>query len=149
MGTGSAEDTTTRSFIFPNARASELKYAVHYESTGRLGDSGSPSFSNFVPDFQYLAQNYFNTANYLKIDGRPVVFIYLTRAYFNTQAGIDAVANLRQTMTNQFGVNPYLVGDDVFPGQTNVTRAGLWDAITDFDVYAKRTSRLTDRRRLA
>ena len=23
----------------------------------------------------------------------------------------------------------------MFPGQTNVTRAGLWDAITDFDVY--------------
>jgi glycosyl hydrolase family 99 len=23
----------------------------------------------------------------------------------------------------------------VFPGQTNATRAGLWDAITDFDVY--------------
>ena len=69
------------------------------------------------------------------VGGRPVVFIYLTRAYFNTQAGRDAVDNLRQTMTSQFGVSPYLVGDDVFPGQTDVTRAGLWDAITDFDVY--------------
>jgi glycoprotein endo-alpha-1,2-mannosidase len=134
-GPGSAEDTTTRNYIFANPRAGELKYAVHYESTGRLGDSGNPNFTNFVPDFQYLGQNYFNNANYLKIDGRPVVFIYLTRAYFNTQAGRDAVANLRQTMTSQFGVNPYLVGDDVFPGQTNATRAGLWDAITDFDVY--------------
>jgi hypothetical protein len=134
-GPGSAEDTTIRNSIFTNSRAGELKYAVHYESTGRLGDSNSPTFSNFVPDFQYLAQNYFNNANYLKVDGRPVVFIYLTRAYFNTQAGRDAVTNLRQTMTNQFGVNPYLVGDDVFPGQTNATRAALWDAITDFDVY--------------
>src|SRR4051812_15574651 len=134
-GPGSAEDTTIRNSIFTNSRAGELKYAVHYESTGRLGDINSPSFSNFVPDFQYLAQNYFNNSNYLKVDGRPVVFIYLTRAYFNTQAGRDAVANLRQTMTNQFGVNPYLVGDDVFPGQTNATRAALWDAITDFDVY--------------
>jgi glycoprotein endo-alpha-1,2-mannosidase len=134
-GPGSAEDTTTRNYILTNSRAAELKYAVHYESTGRLGDSASPNFSNFVPDFQYLAQNYFGNANYLKVDGRPVVFIYLTRAYFNTQTGRDAVANLRQTMSSQFGVNPYLVGDDVFPGQTNATRAGLWDAITDFDVY--------------
>ena len=134
-GPGSAEDTTTRNFIFANPRAGELKYAVHYESTGRLGTFDSPTFSNLVPDFQYLAQNYFNNANYLKIDDRPVVFIYLTRAYFNTQAGRDAVANLRQTITSQFGVNPYLIGDDVFPGQTDPQRAGLWDSITDFDVY--------------
>ena len=134
-GPGSAEDATIRDFIFANPRAGELKYAVHYESTGRLGEIGSPKFDNLVPDFQYLAQNYFNNANYLKVDGRPVVFIYLTRAYFTTQAGRDAVAKLRQAMASQFGVNPYLVGDDVFPGQTNAKRAALWDAITDFDVY--------------
>jgi glycoprotein endo-alpha-1,2-mannosidase len=134
-GPGSVEDTITRNFIFTHPRAGELKYAVHYESTGRLGSADSPSFTNLAPDFQYLAQNYFNNSNYLKIDGRPVVFIYLTRAYFNTQAARDAVAKLRQTMTSQFGVNPYLIGDDVFPGQTNAQRAALWDAITDFDVY--------------
>jgi hypothetical protein len=38
-------------------------------------------------------------------------------------------------MTSQFGISPYLIGDDVFPGQTNAQRAALWDAITDFDVY--------------
>src|SRR5205823_405250 len=41
----------------------------------------------------------------------------------------------RQTMQSQYGVNPYLIGDDVFPGQTNAQRAALWDSITDFDVY--------------
>ncbi len=64
-----------------------MKYAVHYESTGRLGSFDNPTYSNLLPDFQYLAQNYFNNANYYRIDNRPVVFIYLTRAYFNTQAG--------------------------------------------------------------
>jgi glycoprotein endo-alpha-1,2-mannosidase len=134
-GPTSAEETTIRTKILTHPRAGELKYAIHYESTGRLGSFDNPNFSNFVPDFQYLAQNYFNNANYFKIDGRPVVFIYLTRAYFNTQAGRDAVASLRQTMNNQFGIDPYLVGDDVFPGQNNAQRAALWDAITDFDVY--------------
>jgi hypothetical protein len=38
-------------------------------------------------------------------------------------------------MMSQFGVNPYLIGDDVFPGQNNAQRAALWDSITDFDVY--------------
>jgi glycoprotein endo-alpha-1,2-mannosidase len=134
-GPTSAEETTIRTKILAHPRAAELKYAIHYESTGRLGSFDNPNFSNLVPDFQYLTQNYFSNANYFRIDGRPVVFIYLTRAYFNTQAGRDAVANLRQTMNSQFGVDPYLVGDDVFPGQNNAQRAALWDAITDFDVY--------------
>src|SRR5262245_44552364 len=134
-GPNSYEDRTIRNNILAHPRAGELKYAIHYESTGRLGTFDNPNFSNLVPDFQYLAQNYFNNANYFRIDGRPVVFIYLTRAYFNTQAGRDAVASLRQTMNSQFGVDPYLIGDDVFPGQNSAQRAALWDAITDFDVY--------------
>jgi glycoprotein endo-alpha-1,2-mannosidase len=134
-GPGSAEDITIRNNILTDPRAGELKYAVQYESTGRLGSFANPTYSNLLPDFQYLAQNYFNNPNYYRINNRPVVFLYLTRAYFNTQAGQSAVANLRQSMTSQFGVNPYLIGDDVFPGQNNAQRAGLWDAITDFDVY--------------
>jgi glycoprotein endo-alpha-1,2-mannosidase len=82
-----------------------------------------------------VAWNRYNNPNCLRIDGRPVVFMYLMRAYFNTPAGQTAVANLRQSMESQFGLNPYLVGDDVFPGQNNPQRAALWDSITDFDVY--------------
>ena len=134
-GPGSSEDNTIRNSVLADPRAGELKYAVNYESTGRLGTFANPDYSKFVPDFQYLAQNYFNDPNYLKINGRPVVFIYLTRAYFNTAASQAAVASLRTTMQSQFHVNPYLVGDDVFPGDTNANRAKLWDAITDFDVY--------------
>ncbi|MBI2824011.1 MAG: DUF5010 domain-containing protein [Planctomycetia bacterium] len=134
-GPTSAENTTFRNAILANPRASELKYAVHYESTGRLGSFDNPEYSNLVSDFSYLANFYFHNPNYLRIDGRPVVFMYVTRAYFNSQAGRDAVANLRTTMQNTFGVNPYIVGDDVFTGGVDLTRARLWDAITDFDVY--------------
>ena len=64
-----------------------------------LGTFENPNFNNLVPDFRYLANNYFQDPNYLKIDGRPVVFMYLTRAYFNSQASRDAVANLRAAIT--------------------------------------------------
>ena len=134
-GPGSAEDTTIRNNILTDPRAAELKYAVMYESTGRLGTFANPNYTNLVPDFQYLAQNYFNNPNYLRINGRPVVYIYLTRAYFNAPGASAAVATLRQTIQSQYGVNPYLIGDDVFPGQNNAQRAALWDSITDFDVY--------------
>jgi hypothetical protein len=133
-GPNSAENTTFRDSILANARASELKYAVHYESTGRLGSFDNPNYSNLVNDFRYLANNYFQNPNYMEINGRPVVFMYLTRAYFNSQVSRDAVANLRATMQAEFGVDPYIVGDDLF-GAVDIERARLWDAITDFDVY--------------
>jgi hypothetical protein len=134
-GPGTAEDSTIRNNILTDPRAAELRYAVMYESTGRLGTFANPNYSNLVPDFQYLAQNYFNNPNYMRINGRPVVFMYLTRAYFNAPGAPAAVANLRQTIQSQYGVNPYIVGDDVFPGQNDAQRAALWDSITDFDVY--------------
>lgn len=134
-GPNSAEDQTIRNSIFSNPRAGELRYAVNYESTGRLGNPNNPTFANLTSDFQFLAQNYFTNPNYLRVNNRPVVFLYVTRAYFNTPAARTALSNLRQTMQTQFHVNPYLVGDDVFPGDNNNQRAGLWDAITDFDVY--------------
>ncbi|MEX0610541.1 MAG: DUF5010 domain-containing protein [Pirellulales bacterium] len=134
-GPQSAEDTTFRTSILTHPRRSELRYAVHYESTGRLGTFDNPNFSNLVTDFRYLANNYFQNLNYLQIDGRPVVFMYVTRAYFNSQAARDAVANLRTTMMSEFGLDPYIVGDDLFSGGVDLQRAQLWDAITDFDVY--------------
>jgi hypothetical protein len=134
-GPQSHENTTIRTSILTHPRRDELRYAIHYESTGRLGTFASPSFSNLIPDFRYMANNYFQDPNYLKIDGRPVVFIYLTRAYFNSQASRDAVAALRAAMNSEFRVNPYIIGDDLFGGGVNLQRAQLWDAITDFDVY--------------
>jgi hypothetical protein len=134
-GPQSAEDATIRNSILAHPRGTELQYAVHYESTGRLGTFENPNFNNLIPDFRHLANNYFQHPNYLKIDGRPVVFIYLTRAYFNSQAARDAVANLRSAMRTEFQIDPYIVGDDFFGGSVNPLRARLWDAITDFDVY--------------
>jgi glycoprotein endo-alpha-1,2-mannosidase len=134
-GPQSTENTTIRTSILNHPRRAELRYAIHYESTGRLGTFDNPNFSNLVPDFRYLAANYFQDPNYLRIDDRPVVFMYVTRAYFNTQASRDAVANLRAAIQAEFHVNPFIVGDDLFGGGVNLQRAMLWDAITDFDVY--------------
>jgi hypothetical protein len=134
-GPQSAENTTFRNSILAHPRHAEVKYAIHYESTGRLGTFENPNFNNLIPDFRYLANNYFQNPSYLKIDGRPVVFMYVTRAYFNSQTARDAVASLRSTMVAEFGVDPYIVGDDLFSGGVDLQRAQLWDAITDFDVY--------------
>jgi autotransporter-associated beta strand protein len=134
-GPNSTEDLTLKNYVLTNPNASELKYAIHYESAGRLGSISSPNYTNLLPDFEYIAQSYFNNPNYLTVNGRPVVFIYITRAYFNGTSGAHEVASLRSDLERKFGVNPYLIGDDIYPGNNNQSRASLWDAITDEDVY--------------
>ena len=69
---------------------------IHYLPPG---STSSPSYTNLIPDFQYLDQNYFNNPDYLKVEKRlgPSLFIYLTRAYFTTAAGQSAVAKSAMT----------------------------------------------------
>jgi hypothetical protein len=134
-GPNDTTDRAIRQTILPHRRASELNYAIHYETPGRLGDFDAPDYRNLISDFRYLADNVFHDPNYLRIDGRPVVFMYLSRAYFNEQVSRNVVANLRSQIQTEYGFDPYLVGDDIITSNVNVARAQLWDAVTDYDVY--------------
>ena len=134
-GPNSYEDTTIRNHILPHSRADELEYTIHYESTGRLGSFGNPNYNNLIPDFQHLANNVFNDPNYMRIDGRPVVVMYLSRVYFDDAAGATALSNLRTSMQNQFGYDPYIIGDHLFGSVAN--GAANLDAITSFDIYGQ------------
>jgi hypothetical protein len=131
-GPGTNEDNVFRHSILPHPYANELKYAILYESTGRLGSFSDPDYSNLLPDFQYFADNYFNNPNYLKIDGRPVIFIYLTRVYFRSSSGYDALANLRAAVPDI-----YIIADDVFGRNYSSNNASKWDAVTAYDVYGQ------------
>ena len=67
-GPGTNEDRIIRNRILPHPYAGELRYAIMYESTGRLGSFANPDYSNLSRDFRYFADNCFGSANYLKID---------------------------------------------------------------------------------
>lgn len=129
------EDITIRNHILTHPRASELSYTVHYETGGRLGSHSSPDYSNLIPDFQHLATNIFNDPNYMRIDGRPVVVMYLSRVFFDDAAGAAALSDLRTTMQNQYGYDPYIIGDHLFGSVAS--GASNLDAITTFDVYGQ------------
>ncbi|WP_428304396.1 DUF5010 domain-containing protein [Lacipirellula sp.] len=134
-GPNSYEDVTIRNSILPHPRASELSYTIHYETSGRLGSSSAPNYARFQTDMRYLGQNIFNDPNYMQINGRPVVVLYLSRDYFRNQAGWDALASMRTMMQTEFGYDPYVIGDhffgDLAPG------AQYLDAVTAFDVYGQ------------
>ena len=130
-----SRDLVFKNFVLKHPRASEMKYCILYESTGRLGSFSSPDYSNLIPDFDYMNANFFSNPNYYKIEGKPVVFIYLTRVYFTgSTAANTALANLRAAYPNL-----YLVGDHIWNG-VPASQAAQFEAVTAYDIYGQALS---------
>lgn len=133
-GQGGIDDVTLLQYILPHSDLGDIKIAIHYETVGRTSD-----FTNFdsqYSDIKYLAANYFGHANYYRIDGRPVIFVY--------QAGVLFLFGLLETFVSQmrsaaaaYGYNLYIIGDGAWgpPDQDFVEGISLVDALTNYDVY--------------
>ena len=129
----SREDITLRDHILPHPDLGDIKIAILYETEGRT--SGYTDYSNLGPDFTYLAENFFGHPNYLKIDGKPVVFIYLTRVLSSMGTLGDSLAVMRKASAES-GFELYAVGDQVFGlPPTMAGDIALLDAIFNYDVY--------------
>ena len=133
----------------------DIKFAVMYESYD-LSFVGWPSviyFTNsvankFYKDLLFLADKYFDHPSYLKVSGRPVIFLYLTRAFHGSYGA--AIKRFRKRLQED-GIDPYIIGDEIFwrvlsvhtdidIDQHNVTwpqldRINLFDAITTYNLY--------------
>lgn len=135
-GPNDQKDRTFKQNILTHPDASKLKYAVLYESTGRLGRLNNPNYSRWLSDLEYIKKTYFDDPRYLRIDNRPVLFVYLSRVYFRNR-GQDALKQMREQFPEI-----YLVGDDVFFGDASAGDykadwAKNFDAVTAYDVYGQ------------
>jgi glycoprotein endo-alpha-1,2-mannosidase len=98
----------------------------------------------FVEDMAQLADTYFSHPSYLRVDGRPVVILYLTRVLVGDVAG--AMADVR-AMWRARGHDPFVVADEVFWKVTadlrpaafttrpQASRIRLFDAVTAYNPY--------------
>lgn len=135
-GPNEAKDVAFREHILKHPDAGKLKYAVLYESTGRFGRFDRPRYDKWLSDLAYIKQTYFDNPNYLRVNDRPVVFVYLSREYFRNK-GHEALRQMREQFPEI-----YLVGDDVFFGSSSggeyrAEWAGNFDAVTAYDVYGQ------------
>lgn len=145
-------------YMTPNV--ADIRFCIFYE-TWTLGfDSmiGTISFDDaktgrLIADFEKIAACCFNHPSYLRIRGRPVVILYLTRTFSGAFA--RAVARLRSAMLAR-GYDLFLIGDEVFwrvspvvgPGQRpfplvetpQPARFLLFDAITSYNMYENGTA---------
>ena len=146
-------DDAMQSFLkAPNI--SQMRFAMFYE-TWNLGfvpgrESTPVTFQmelHFDADMASFAKDYFHNRSYLRIDGRPVVFLYLTRTLTGDVAGMIQGA---RTVLKRLGFNPYFIGDEVYwrvtPENPNpagpiltttpqVSRIEQFDAITSYILY--------------
>jgi glycoprotein endo-alpha-1,2-mannosidase len=130
-GPQSLTDQNFRHAILDHPDAASLRFAVHYETTGRFGDPNHPNLKNWEDDVKYLEENYFSHPNYLRINGRPVLFVYLSRVFLRDQgAAIVQAARARPSKI-------FIVGDDVFGPNYQAEWAQKFDAVTAYDVYGQ------------
>ncbi len=88
-----------------------LRWAIYYENESQ----GDPSAAQLTSDLQYLAGKVFSQPGYLRVNGRPVVFVY---ADANDACGmVDRWAQAKQAM----GGNVYVVLK-VFVGYLNCAK---------------------------
>lgn len=144
-GPRSWEDITIRTAIMPelNKRSEGerkgTKFCLLYESGGLLGlnpEEGihftTGRISKFVSDFEFIASRYFNHPAYLKVDGRPVVYLYLTRTFTGDYA--TAIQMVREKCRT-LGFDVFLVGDEVYWGEPDIFRIREFDGITAYNMH--------------
>jgi hypothetical protein len=90
-----------------------------------------------------IASRYFAHPRYQRIEGRPVIVLYVTRTA--TGRFEEAMVRYRARMA-QLGTDPFVIGDEIFwevaredgAGYTNEPQRGrisLFDAITAYNLY--------------
>lgn len=132
-GPGGREDVTTLTAILPHPDLGNIKIAAFYETTGRTNEFAD--FNNVRSDIAYLADKYFGHPNYLRINDRPVLFVYLTRVLSNRGTLADFLEIMRDAASDA-GFNIFIVGDEVFgSAPSSAGNIPLLDAITCYDVY--------------
>ncbi len=139
-GPGRMTDITMKDYILEHPELGDMQIALFYETTGRMPDF--TDLSNVRSDMEYMASNYFNHPNYYKIDGRPVLFVYLTRV-LSREGLLDETMDIMRDAANDAGFDVYIVGDQVFgqpPSSTN--QLALLDAVTNYDVYGSSGARM-------
>jgi glycoprotein endo-alpha-1,2-mannosidase len=129
------EDSNTRDVIMEHDELGDMKIALHYESTNRVRPD---DLSIVRTDIEYMCDRYFDHPNYYRINGRPVVFLYVTRKVENMGV-LETVVSIMRSTARNCGHDIYLVGDSAFGDAPSASETfpafGYLDAVTNYDVY--------------
>lgn len=108
-----------------------FKMCVFYESlanaTGKNQAITKSDLPRILNDMRALGQDLGEDC-WLRIDGKPVVMIYVTRNYADPQEAFPAI---REAL----GRDVYLVGDEIFWKRPDPKRIKVFDSVTAYNFY--------------
>ncbi len=90
----------------------KLRWSLYYEKEG----ASDPGVPEILSDLNYIALNYINQPGYLKVNGKPVIFVYGGASDTSTSTYVSNWASANNSASTKFYVVLKL-----FAGYTNVT----------------------------
>ena len=112
----SQNDTIGAGFLRA-ANVDQIRFCIFYNTFG-LGYSDSDGIvfdeatkNRFVSNMETIARSYFGHASYLRVDGRPVVVLYITRVIRGRFP--EAMSEMRSAIAAE-GYDPFVIGDEIF-----------------------------------
>jgi len=140
-------DIATKDHILKHRHllGSDHRIALFYETTGRIKKAENYTTQRVVSDIDYICTTYFDHPNYYRINGRPVLFLYLTRK-LDSVGVLEEVILLMKSTAEYHGYDLFTIGDHVWqtpPSEDEgVFRPFLYlDAVTNYDVYGSMTGK--------
>ena len=131
---GSFADQAARRWLLPALAESSIRQAPTLElfSYGER-DLSNPGFrQRLADDVKYLGEHYLKHPSALRVDGKPVLFLYVTRVLIGDVE--SWMADIRRLLEAD-GIDAFIVADEVFWHEPDPARLRLYDAVTAYNVY--------------
>ena len=124
-------DNAFKNVILPHPGLANYthKVALLYETTGRIKKSEEYDPWRVDGDIDYICNDYVDHPNYFRINGRPVLVVYLTRLLENRGVLDIVMAKIRDKCPEL-----YVIGDQVWGDPPDEALDQL-DAVTNYDIY--------------
>lgn len=148
FGPGSTSDVTVKNYFttYLAQNKTDFKFCLVYQTPYILPfEKGiividREALRLLQNHFVYMANEYFKDPHYLKINNRPVLFLYVSHLLRGEyELAITKTINIVQQRT---GYNIFLIGDEIIlpegggkQAQIDKKRIGLFDAITSYNIW--------------
>ena len=115
-----------------------MGYCLLYEPRTSIPIVVSNDYAlRFLQDVHYMMEKHFSSPNYLKIDKKPVLYVYLTRTMQGDWKGLCAAADSVLRGGGYAGL--YVVGDEVYWGHDPDAHLDNMEAVTAYNPHVSQT----------
>ena len=133
------DDISVRDYFLRHPCARDIRFCFNYDSYQALNKlnitqsydlkenyrQGLAKGEKLAADFGYLADTYFQHPNYLRVNGRPVVMIYIVREFTHAAPYLE---RLRESVLKR-GLNVFLIADVVHWESRQLVKRVNWKRV--------------------